>query len=388
MSNDKDVKRIAFFSHLRRKVLASLTALFGIFVLCLSPAGLAGQDAAESGASTAGPLLPREFSGWKLAGALRALATPQQADSTAAELLAEDGFVDGATASYVRADRKLAVKIARFKDSSGAYSAFTFYAQPSMTPASIGDGSGADGTHVLFFKANLLVDAVFDKVSAMSAAELRDLAANLPSLQGSEASLPVIQKYLPAQSYVPNSARYFFGPVGLSRINLDIPQQTVDFHRGAEVATGQYTTETGTGTLILLSYPTPQIAEERKKAFDALRQIPDLNFTRGPGFQVKRTGPILKITAGDFSSGEAQELLASVNYDANVTWNQDTFTGRHDNVGILIISVFELVGILLAFMFVVGIAFGGVRIVARKYFPGRIFGRPDEPEFITLHLEE
>ncbi len=33
-----------------------------------------------------------------------------------------------------------------------------------------------------------------------------------------------------------------------------------------------------------------------------------------------------------------------------------------------------------------GVAFGGARILLRRYFPGPVFGRPDQTEFISLHL--
>jgi len=198
----------------------------------------------------------------------------------------------------------------------------------------------------------------------------------------------VIQKYLPRQSYVSNSVRYFFGPVGLLRTNLNVPPQTVDFHRGAEVATGQYTTEAGSGTLVLLSYPTPQIAEERRKAFEALREITDLNFGKQAGFQVKRSGPIVAVTIGDFSSNEAHELLASVNYDADVTWNQDSNPGRAGhNVAVFLITVFSLIGVIIAFALLAGASFGGIRVLSR-HLRGRALDGSDEQEFISLDLKK
>ena len=154
------------------------------------------------------------------------------------------------------------------------------------------------------------------------------------------------------------------------------------------MATGQYTTEAGSGTLVLLSYPTPQIAEDRRKAFEALRQVSDLNFGKQAGFQVKRSGPILAVTVGDFSNGEAHELLASVNYDADVTWNQNTSPDKsgHD-VAVFLISVFTFIGILLGFSLVVGLSFGGLRVLARR-LRGHALDGSDDQEFISLDLEK
>ena len=86
-------------------------------------------------------------------------------------------------ANYTRDDgRRLAIKAAVFEDASGAYGAFTFYRIPEMIEEKIGGQAGSLGNRVLFFQGNVLVDAVFDKLTAMSAAELRELAGMVPQL--------------------------------------------------------------------------------------------------------------------------------------------------------------------------------------------------------------
>jgi len=35
-----------------------------------------------------------------------------------------------------------------------------------------------------------------------------------------------------------------------------------------------------------------------------------------------------------------------------------------------------------------GVAFGGARVLLRRLFPGPVFGRPDQTEFISLDLGE
>jgi len=39
-------------------------------------------------------------------------------------------------------------------------------------------------------------------------------------------------------------------------------------------------------------------------------------------------------------------------------------------------------------MLVAGMAFGGLRIAVRSLFPGRLIDRPEQVEFISLHLDE
>ncbi len=84
-----------------------------------------------------------------------------------------------------------------------------------MKPESIGTKAASANDRILFFRSNVLVDANFDRVTAMSAAELRELAAALPAAQGSADNLPTVPQYLPAKDAVTNSARYILGPQAL-----------------------------------------------------------------------------------------------------------------------------------------------------------------------------
>jgi len=88
------------------------------------------------------------------------------------------------------------------------------------------------------------VDAVFEKLSAMSAAELRDLSEALPLPTGNTRNLPILPQYLPKSGYVKNTAKYVLGPVGLEKISAPL-SPLVDFSAGAEVAMGNYQTADG-----------------------------------------------------------------------------------------------------------------------------------------------
>ena len=95
--------------------------------------------------------------------------------------------------------RTLTIKAARFKDATGAYGAFTFYRDPAMKVERIGTKSASANERILFFRSNVLVDAKFDRVTGMSAAELRELAGMLPEAPATAANLPNLPEYLPKQ---------------------------------------------------------------------------------------------------------------------------------------------------------------------------------------------
>jgi len=386
-----------------------LAAVAVVALVCSAAAG----PAAKAASGTAPQLLPREFGGWQLSGLEKVSTDPAAADPVNAVVLREYGFTDFAAATYTRDDgRKLSIKAARFIDASGAYGAFTYYKVPQMLIEKIGDQSASLNERVLFYRGSILVDAVFQKLSAMSAAELRELAGDLLLPPGTTGYLPGLPAYLPTQSYVKNSAKYVVGPVTLQNLNAPIPADMVDFSSGAEVVLGKYNTSEGEATLTLISYPTPQIAAAHLRLIDAARQTnPQASNIQqsspqqsGPAQETlppgasslvnlgpiydKRTGPIVVAVTGSISSSEAKSLLDSVNYDANVTWNENTYATRKDNLANLLLNIIYLCGIVIGFALVAGVAFGGVRVLLKRLFPDRVFDRSETVEFISLHLSE
>ena len=148
--------------------------------------------------------------------------------------------------------------------------------------------------------------------------------------------------YLPKSGYVKNTAKYVVGPVGLEKISSPLPAQLVDFSVSAEVALGTYQTSDGLATLMLIDYPTPQLAAEHLRQIDAANQ-PNPRRSRGSPTRLrdrvfdKRTGPMVVIATGAISQGEARALLSAVNYEADVTWNENTYQGKKNNLGNLLL---------------------------------------------------
>ena len=345
---------------------------------------LAGLAAAQQGPG----LLPAEFAGWRKSVPSRVSTDPAAAEPAHPALLREFSFTDFEAASFTRSDRTLQVRAARFADATGAFGAFSFYQQPQMQAESIGDQALSIGSRVLFYRGHVLVDVKLDRVTAMSAADLRQLAAALPQPAPSASRPPGLPSYLPAEAREPSSSRYVLGPEGLGAVGAPLPAEVLDFSRNPEIALATYRTGQGSATLMVIAYPTPQIAAERLRAVAAYRPppVPGAPET-GLAFMAKRTGPLVAVVAGEVSPEEAKALLSQVNYDADVTWNERTNSPR-DNIGNLIIAVFTLIGVLLLFALVIGIFFGGVRILAKRLFPDRVFDRAENVEIIQLNLRD
>lgn len=347
--------------------------------------GAAFADQSASKPASPAELLPAAFGGWHMAKPVQS-NNAAAADPTNANVLKEYGFTDFEVAAYTRDDgRKLTVKAARFADASGAYGAFSFYKTPEMLNEKIGDQGYSLNERILFYRGNILVDAVFQQLSAMSAAELRELADALPRPAGSSGNLPGLPAYLPKESYRQNTSRYVVGPAALEKLGAPLSPQYVDFSKGAEVVLGDYNVSGSVATMMLISYPTPQIAASQLKQIESAQQAHQLGESQ---IVSRRTGPILVLVSGPVSAGDAKSLLALVNYDADVTWNQNTYFTRRDNVANLIVGVIILAGIIGGMSIVAGLAFGGFRVAMKRVFPNRVFDRPDQMEIIALHLSD
>jgi hypothetical protein len=384
------------FSRQLSLILAAFSFLFcGVF--CFGAEQSAAVAVPQKPVSSAA-VLPAEFSGWQIKGAIDRSDDPAAADGTNAPVLKEYGFVRLEKAAYTRDDgRNLTIKAAVFEDASGAYGAFTYYASPEMREETIGAQAVFLNNRVLFYQGNVLVDAVFDKMSVMSAGQLRQLAGLLPQAEGNKGNPPSLPSRLPLRALgtnlEKNTIKYIMGPVALDQVGSPLPDAMVDFKSGAEVVISKYAATAGDATLMLIEYPTSQIAAGRLRQIDDSNQVtpPPPGVTSivdvGPFFDT-RTGPIIVIAAGPLSKSEARSLLSSVSYDANVTWNENTYVTKKDNLANFLFNAIILCGIVVGLALVAGVAFGGLRVLVKRLFPDSVFDRREVVEIISLHLEE
>ena len=331
-------------------------------------------------------LLPDSFAGWHLSKPAQPSTNPADADPVNASALKEYGFTDVTTATYTRDDgRQLSLRVARFEDTSGAFGAYTFYRAHQMQPEEIGDRAASLGQRVLFFRGKLLVDATFTKLSAMSAAELRELSDDLPKTPEVQGKMPDLVAYLPRRAFVSHSAKYIVGPLAFEKIAPEFSPGLVDFAKSPEVVLGDYRISNSDARLILIGYPTPQVAASELSRIDAAQQAHQLQ--QAP-IATRRTGRIVALVTGNVTADDAKALAADVNYDADVTWNQNTYYNPKDNVGRVVLGGIFLSAVLIGILLVSSVAFGGVRVALKRLLPGKVFDRPDQIEIIALHLSD
>lgn len=336
----------------------------------------AAQPAAQQ------PLLPASFASWQRQSESTG-RDPVQFDPANGVALKEYGFSDFALATYAAGGRTIQVRAARFADAGGAYGAFTFLRQPDDQTESVGDEATANPKTIVFYRGNVLVEVDVSSVAAAPFADLRALASVLPQPSGSARNLPSLPAYLPKQPL--RSVRYITGPVAAAMSRLPLTPAEVRWDEGAEVVWAQRPYGAQTADLVLISYPTPQMAAARLRDLEAaMAKEPVPEITRA----ARRSGPIVIWVSGAVAPAEAQSLAGSVTYDANITWNEPTFLGKRDNVGNLVVAALALAGIILLMSLVAGIAFGGFRILMKRFYPDKVFDRSQDVEIIRLHLTE
>jgi hypothetical protein len=356
-------------------------ALLAMFFAAI-PAAFSATPAllAQSKAPTA--ILPDAFAGWELSGTPQLGTDPRKIDSASSSVLKEDRFSDFEMATYKHDDRTIAVKAARFEDAAGAYAAFTFYRQPLMRPEEIGVLAASLNERVLFFSGNILVDVQFDHVTGMSGAQLRELATYLPQAKGPIAVLPTLPTHLPRKPLVAETARYLLGSAAYSALNINLSPALIDFSKSPQLLWARINGEApGSAEILLVEYPTPHIAIDKLAAYEQLAPP-----SGGDTSAAKRSGPIITLVRGNISSGDANRILASVNYDANVTWNENTGQSKRDNIGSVVVAALTLAAVLFLISVGAGAVFGFGKFYLPRFRRREVGETPDDGKMIRLDL--
>jgi hypothetical protein len=352
------------------RILAGLCTLF-------TPILFASAAFAAPGPGTTAPLLPQSFAGWT-----QVLAKDAPAPSPdLAALLQEDGLVRNEVINYSDGAADCVGLAWEFKDATGAYSAFTLFREPDMHPEALGQEGASAGDHFVFWTGTTVVNATFERASHDERAALAALAALLPKPTGGASVPPSLPHYLPAADLRPSSVRYTIGPAAYAKSGGSLPAAAIDFSQDAEVTTAQYGPAGEQGTLTLVMYPTPQMAEAHLKAMQGAAQQ-----DHGIGGLAKRTGPLLAVVSGNLPAPKAQQLLDSVHFNDTVTINHpEGYVPETVKMYRLLMGITMLTVILAGGALLLGIFLGGGRALLRKV-RGKPASSVSEEEFISLHL--
>jgi hypothetical protein len=326
------------------------------------------------------PALPAKFGAWTTSGAV------PSASSLPQPLQQELGAKAGEAADYTNGGKTIHAVLEKFKDPSSAYSAYTGLLQVGMAPTDVRPYSAVNGERMLLLIGNFLLH--LDGVKGISAADLRTLALAIQG-RADTTPLPPIRNYLPEERLIQGTQRYAFGPAGfqaalgtLSQGKFASLADSIGFSSGAEAMLASYLIAPGKPqTLLLIEYPTPQLAEQHLRHIQA-----DLSNSNLSGTNVERKASLLSLVFSPANERVAAQLRNEINYETQVTWNEPSHTLTDPPWLLVVKNIFLGTFAFCGLALVLGLAFGGVRVITKRLLPGKVFDRPENMEVLQLGL--
>jgi hypothetical protein len=322
---------------------------------------------------------PGHFEHWTDSGPSPRNAVQINETSKRDPLLQEAGLSSVAFRVYVQGDRKAYFTLYTFHDSSGAYEAFTVLRNHILKAE---PGEKPFGKAI--YKSNQVLDIVSDSEVESGA---QDEAAQWVQSISDGVATPPIASYLPDQERVPGTDRYVLGPVAfqwaaeLARLDAATLKDVAGFDSHAEAMFARYKAVKDEATLLLIEYPTPQLAELHLRHLQRALHEAKLSTS-----SIERKGSLLSIVLGPTSAEYAEKLRGAVKYETEVTWNEPSTTATDPPITSTLVKIIIATMVLMGMAFVLGIAFGGVRVITKRLFPGKVFDRPAQMEVLQLGL--
>ncbi|HSC77650.1 MAG TPA: DUF6599 family protein [Candidatus Acidoferrales bacterium] len=310
-----------------------------------------------------------------------------------APLLREYGCQRAEQAEYRTQTRwQSRVTVYEMEDRSGAYGAFTLLREKGK-PIKAGEAavffSGSGSTlyelhRFLFYQGNYLVRVEGLLSPDVTEEWFQHIAGELAGRRKEQASLPSLPDYLP-EGRVPGSDHYVLGPLGLARVAPLAPGDWAGFAYGAEVEAARYRRDGSEANLLILNYPTPQIARARLADF---QQLFNLNLEGKPTAPVvfgRRKGSLVVLVAGLQSKESAEQLIEQVRFEPQLSWSDP----RPEDLATTARGLLNLMlGTALLVLVTLGLslAFAGLRLGMKVWFPGRFLDKGGDEESLFLDI--
>lgn len=286
---------------------------------------------------------------------------------------------------YKAGDSVVGIRAGQYHDPSSAFEVYTSRLRAGMVPTNLGQTSAFDKDGVIVQEGSLVL-------ASTSNISKDDLGALVQALEAKseKGPLPPVRTYLPMAGRVLGSERYALGPeamraalVGLGQASMAGLVDVAGFSSGAEAMLARYSgRDKEGGVLLLLEYPTPQLAEQHIHHLDEVLPAD----AKKQGLNIVRKGSLLSLILSPSSAEYAKALREAIGYETQVTWNEPSQTLTDPPIASVMVKIFIGTGVFMVAAFVLGIAFGGVRVVTKIFFPGKVFDRSNQMEILQLGL--
>jgi hypothetical protein len=336
-------------------------------------------------------LLPDHFAGWQASGPVIPVKPsdlgPQWEKWTEGEqILTESGITRIEDRPYKNGNDQLGLRIYQFKDPSSAYEFYTFAIVPGMQSLGLGEHSAIEQNDARLLIGNLVVQVgLSDHLAPSMLQEVIDALKG----KADQTPLPPVRSYLPAEGRIFGTEKYAFGPRGflsatrlLERPEFASLASEVGFNSGAEAMFARYQAGKENAVLLLIDYPTPQLAEQHLRHLDQALS-PEM---KQAGTTIERKASLLSLVLRPSSVAYANALRSAVTYETKVTWNEPTHTITDPPWSTILGKIFIATFLFMIVAVALGAAFGGVRVMIKIFFPGKVFDRPERMDILQLGL--
>ncbi|HMI52422.1 MAG TPA: DUF6599 family protein, partial [Candidatus Saccharimonadales bacterium] len=302
----------------------------------------------------------------------------------------EAGLRNFSSCSFASGDNSITVTLGQYKDPSAAYEIYTSRITPQMSASTLAAkiANTAINSEALVAQTGDYVMEV-SSPRIISAGDLQELIEAIHQ-KADKTPLPNIRTFLPDEGKVDGSQRYAPGPQSfhlalqtLKADNYSFLEREIGFDPSADVETmlARYRFKNNESAVLLALYPTPQIAERR------LRHVNEVLAANGETRTTfQRRGSLLFAALNASSAKYADALRNAVQYGTSVTWNEGSHELTDPPITSTVVKIIIATGVFMLVAIVLGIAFGGIRIIIKRLFPGKVFDRPQDIEVLQMGL--
>jgi len=355
-----------------------------LFLVVATVCAMGVSAAAESS------LLPDRFGSWQAAGPSK-ITNGQSLNSWFAvdprrEISREEGLTAIEERAYRNGDNEIHLSVSVFKDPTGAYQQFTLSTSTEQHRHAFGDEAAFNASTGNILLGNFVV--FVGSTSTLVAEDLAGLDAVLQP-KADHTPYPPLRIYLPRKDQVYGTQKFALGPKGFRYALQALKQDSylelekeLGFNSGLEAMIARYQSGRDGGVLVLLEYPTPQIAEQRLHHLE--QALPEA--AKKAGVNIERKASMLSIVFDASSKEYAQKLRDAVDYETQVTWNESSHTATDPPIVVVLVKIIVFTMMFMGIALGLGILYGGGRILIKRWFPGKIFDRPQDIEVLQMGL--
>ncbi len=286
--------------------------------------------------------------------------------------------------TYEHNGAQLQVAVEKASDPAAADGLLMFYETAEMRPVPGMSLAvrGPDGA--LMSRGRRFLRVLSLPRAKLAGGEVRSLLMQLGGPEPGAGTLQMLPPSLPSEGFIQGSEKYLLGPEATQRALPWLRLKLIDFNLGAEIQSAAYVRDGVRLDFLIISYPTPQLAQA---AFESLEK--GLGLNRTPTLRGKRSGAfVFLVRSHPANPVLAEALMHQMQVKKTVTWDQRLPRGQPVDLQVvnLILGNVMLVLILAGMAVLAGILMVILRRLLSRWFPQSDWAQQGDDSFIQLKL--